>query len=164
MDENLIPSASTGEPRAFYSEKKDDYYRSLAERATGDARSKAVDVPMVSERKAPMIQKVLKTVEVPQMQYSDRIVDSPVVTQCRVSTIQLVHKTVDMPQVQFLDRVLNAPVSTQRHMPQKQILECIVEETDIPVPHVMEKTIDQKCMKLGLHEDTPRTIPRLLNC
>ena len=97
MDENLIPSASTGEPKALYFELKDDYYRSLAERATGDARSKAVDVPMVSERQAPMIQKVLKTVEVPQMQYSHRIVDSLVVTQCRVSTIQLVQKTVEMP-------------------------------------------------------------------
>ena len=57
MDENLIPSASTGEPKAFYSEKKDDYYRFLAERAIGDAK-----------RQAPMIQKVLKTVEAPQMQ------------------------------------------------------------------------------------------------
>ena len=54
MDENLIPSASSGEPKAFYSEKKDDYYRFLAERATGNAK-----------RQAPMIQKVLQTVEAP---------------------------------------------------------------------------------------------------
>ena len=49
---------------------------------------KVVDVPMVSEREAPMIQKVLKTVEVPQVEYNDRIVDLPVATQCRVPTIK----------------------------------------------------------------------------
>ena len=54
---------------------------------------------------------------------------------------------MEVPQAQFLDRVLDAPVVTQRHvqlpsMPQEQIQERIVEETDIPVPHVMEKTIE----------------------
>ena len=34
-----------------------------------------------------MIQKVLKTVEVPQVQYSDGIVDLLVTPQCRVSKI-----------------------------------------------------------------------------
>ena len=67
IDENLIPSASTGGPKAFYFEKGDDYYRLLAEGATGDAKSKGVDVSTVSQRQAPMIQKVLKTVEVPQV-------------------------------------------------------------------------------------------------
>ena len=53
MDENLIPSASTGESKAFYYEKKGEYYRFLAECATGDVKNKAVDVSMVSEREAP---------------------------------------------------------------------------------------------------------------
>ena len=43
MDENMIPSASAGEPKVFYYEIKGDYYRSLAECATGDAKSKAGD-------------------------------------------------------------------------------------------------------------------------
>ena len=58
MDENPIPSADTGEPKVFYSKKKDDCYRFPSERATGDAK-----------RQAQMIQKVLKTAEVPQVQY-----------------------------------------------------------------------------------------------
>ena len=40
MDKNLIPSASWGEPEALCFKMKDDYYRCLAEFATGDARSK----------------------------------------------------------------------------------------------------------------------------
>ena len=88
MDENLIPSASTREPKAFYSEKKDDYYRFLAERATGEAK-----------RQAPMIQKVLKTVEASQMQNSDTIVDLVVVTQRRIPTIQTAQRTVEVPKI-----------------------------------------------------------------
>ena len=114
MDENLIPSASTGEPKALYFEKKDDYYRSLAERATGDARSKAVDVSTVSQRQAPMIQKVLKTVEVPQVQYSDGIVDLLVTPQCRVSNIvsqdkipqRIVEQTLDAPVPQVIQELV----------------------------------------------------------
>ena len=55
-----------------------------------------------------IVQTVEETVEVPQVQYSDRIVDLLVMTQCRVPTIQPVQKTVEMPQVQFFDRVLDA--------------------------------------------------------
>ena len=54
MDENLIPSASTGEPKAFYFEKKDDYYRFLAECATGDAKSKAGDDVYVANAEGTM--------------------------------------------------------------------------------------------------------------
>ena len=50
---------------------------------------------------------------------------------------------MEVPQVQFLDRVLDIPVVTQRRVPPEQIQERTVEETiDIPVPHVMEKTIE----------------------
>eukprot|EP00450_Noctiluca_scintillans_P040450 CAMPEP_0194480108 /NCGR_PEP_ID=MMETSP0253-20130528/3024_1 /TAXON_ID=2966 /ORGANISM="Noctiluca scintillans" /LENGTH=140 /DNA_ID=CAMNT_0039319441 /DNA_START=62 /DNA_END=480 /DNA_ORIENTATION=+ len=37
MDKNLIPTASTGESKVFYYKMKGDYYRYLAEFATGDA-------------------------------------------------------------------------------------------------------------------------------
>ena len=66
MDENLIPSACTGEPKAFYFEKKDDYYRFLAECATGDAKSKAGDDVCVAIAEGTREQ---KTVEVPQVVY-----------------------------------------------------------------------------------------------
>ena len=40
MDESLIPSASTGQPKAFYYEMKDNYHRFLAEFAASDPKSK----------------------------------------------------------------------------------------------------------------------------
>ena len=81
-----------------------------------------------------MIQKVLKTVEFPQVQDVDGIVDVPVVAQSQVPIVRTVQKTVEVPQSQFLDRVVDVPVVMQRQVPQEQIRD--VEETDVPVPHV----------------------------
>ena len=44
-----------------------------------------MDVPVISERQMSMMNQVQKTVEVPQIQYVDKIVDAPVaVTQSSV--------------------------------------------------------------------------------
>ena len=43
MDKKLIPSPSTDESKSFYYKMKGDYYRYLAEFATGDAKSKACE-------------------------------------------------------------------------------------------------------------------------
>ena len=103
MDENLFPSASTREPKAIYYVK-----------------NKAVDVSMVSERQAPMIQKVLKTVEVLQVQYIGKINDVSVVRQGQDPTIRIVQRMVEVPQVLFHDRVADVPVSMQRQAPQER--------------------------------------------
>ena len=115
MDENLMFSASTGEPKVFYNKTNGDYYRFLEE-------------PVVLQRQAPMIQKVLETVEFPQVQYVDEIIDEPVVMQVQVPTTQTVQKTVGVPQVQSLDRVADVPVATQRRVPTIQTAQRTVEE------------------------------------
>jgi 14-3-3 protein epsilon len=43
LDKHLVPSATTGESKVFYCKMKGDYYRYLAEFATGDARKEAAD-------------------------------------------------------------------------------------------------------------------------
>jgi len=43
IDTHLIPSATTGESKVFYHKMKGDYYRYLAEFATGDKRESAAD-------------------------------------------------------------------------------------------------------------------------
>ena len=43
MDKNLIRSASTDEFKVFYYRMKSDYYRYLAEFATSEEKSKAVE-------------------------------------------------------------------------------------------------------------------------
>ena len=43
MDTNLVSSARTGESKVFYYRMKSDYYRYLADFATGEEKSKAVE-------------------------------------------------------------------------------------------------------------------------
>ena len=93
------------------------------------------------QRQEAAIQKVRKTLEIPQAQYIDETIDVPVVAQCQVPTMQAV-QTVEVPQVQFPDRVVSLPVVMQRQVPQEQIPERIVETTDVPVPSVREEIIE----------------------
>ena len=85
MDKDLIPSASTGELKVFYFKMNADYYRFLV------VIEEVVDVPVMLQRQVPVIQKVQKTVEVPQVHYIDEIVDVLVV-QRQVPIIQTVQK------------------------------------------------------------------------
>ena len=78
IDQNLIPSESAGKPKAFYFKMKSNFYRYLAEFATGDTKSKAAEDARVVHAEATKVQ---NTVEVPRVQYIDKTVDVPVVTQ-----------------------------------------------------------------------------------
>ena len=89
-----------------------------------------------------IMQAVENIVEVLQVQYTDKIVGVLVVAQRQVPTIQIVQKTVETPQGQFFDRVIDAIVVMQSHASQERIQERTVEETDVPVPLVMGKTIE----------------------
>ena len=69
-----------------------------------------VDVPVIMQRRV-----VSSTVEVPQIQFIDRVVDFSVVFQRRVPTVQTVQKTDEFPKMQFLDLV-DMPVVVQRQV------------------------------------------------
>ena len=68
--------------------------------------------------------------------------DVPGERQVQIPTIRAVQKTVEVPRVQFLARVLDAPVAMQRHASHERIQERTVEEDNVLVPHVMQKTIE----------------------
>jgi 14-3-3 protein epsilon len=52
LDKHLIPSAGTGESKVFYYKMKGDYYRYLAEFATGNDRKEAAENSLVSYKAA----------------------------------------------------------------------------------------------------------------
>ena len=85
--------------------------------------------------------------EVPRVQYSDRIIDLPVVMQCQIPTIQAVQETMEVPHIQVLDPAVDVRVVMQRHAPQERVRGRIIEETDVPVPRVMEETIEVEKLK-----------------
>ena len=83
----------------------------------------------------PITQTVKKTVEVPQVQYTDMIFDVPVVKQGQVPTSRSVQKAVEVPQVQFLDRVPDVPVATQRRITAHRTVEVSKIESQDKIQH-----------------------------
>ena len=130
------------EPKVFYYKWKSNLYRHIAECATGGARSTATEDARAAHTEAQ------KTVEVPQVQYTDETIDVPVGVQRQVPTSQSIQKTVEVPQVQFLDRVPDVPVATQlvevpKIVSQDRIPQRTAEQVmDIPVPRVVEEIIE----------------------
>jgi len=52
LDENLIPSATTGESKVFYHKMKGDYFRYLAEFATSNERKDAAESSLIAYKAA----------------------------------------------------------------------------------------------------------------
>ena len=74
-----------------------------------------------------MVQKVQKSVEVPQLQYEDQVVEVPVTKQVHVPLVETVQKSVEVPQVQYEDQVVHVPVQKQVHVPMVQTVQKSIE-------------------------------------
>jgi len=82
-----------------------------------------------------MIQKVHKTVEVPLIQYIDKIVDVPM--------IQKFQETVEVPEIQYIDKIVEVPliqkVQNIVEVPEIQYIDKIVE---VPMNQKVQKTVE----------------------
>ena len=133
MDENPIPSTSTGKSKVFHCKMKDDCYRYLAELATHDTRSEADEDANVVDAEATKITE----------KHIDKTVDVPVVKQGRVPTTQTAQKTVEESQVQYQEVVRHVIV------PQVMTLEVSVpvarpysEYVDVPYANPIVQTME----------------------
>merc|ERR1712107_706044 len=94
-----------------------------------------VDIPVVAQRQIPMVQTVQKTIEIPQLQYIDKVVDVPVVQVVQVPRLQVVEKIVEVPEIQTVqgtqtsESLGTAPV---RQVAQAEIVEVV--EMGAPLP------------------------------
>ena len=97
MDKNLIRSASTGESKMTHYTRVSDYNRYLAGLAAVGPNSKVdKDVPVVLQRQVPVIQQVLKTVEVPQVHYVYEIIEERIVEKIDVPFLCVKGKIIDV--------------------------------------------------------------------
>lgn len=83
----------------------------------------------IPEVHVPMVQKVQKSIEVPQLQYEDQVVEVPVTKQVHVPLVETVQKSVEVPQVQYEDQVVHVPVQKQVHVPMVQTVQ---KSIDVP--------------------------------
>ena len=93
--------------------------------------SKVVDIPVVTQRLIPLVQIVLTILEIPQLQYVDKVVCVPVV-------VVDAQKTVEASLLPCVDKVVDIPVVTQRLIPTVQTVQQTTE-----IPHFFfDKVID----------------------
>ena len=97
--------------------------------------TKHIDVPVVVQRPVPAIQKVQKTVEVPQVQHIDKIMDLPAVKRHQEPTIQTEQKIAEVSDAQNLDQVIDVHVETQ------QQLSTLLIDTVVDVPVMAQRQV-----------------------
>merc|ERR1739838_126425 len=91
-----------------------------------------VQKTVVQQRQVPSIQKVQRTVEVPQVQYIDKVVDVPVVKQRHVPSVQKVQKPVTVPVIETVEKVVDVPVIKQVEVPQVQTVAGATRSVNLP--------------------------------
>ena len=88
----------------------------------------------------PLLQIVKKTVEVlevPLLQFNDKVVDIPVVVVAQVPQVHVVMKTAEIPQLQV--KVVDVPVVLVVPVPQVRIVKKTVEDSQL---QIVEKIIE----------------------
>ena len=104
----------------LYYKMKSDYYRYLAECATGDAKGKTTEGTCAAYAEATKIAEKDLVVTHPVRL---AMTLSSVVAQRQIPIDQTVQKTVETPQFQRIDRVSDGPVVQVEHVPQSHVVE-----------------------------------------
>ena len=100
--------------------------------------------PIIQEK----INQVTKHVEIPELQFTDKVIDKPVVAQRQISTVQTVQTNIEIPQLQYCDEVIDVPAVFVEQVPQVHVEMKTVEITQLQpvaqVPRVLavEKTTE----------------------
>ena len=79
---------------------------------------------------------VIKHVEVPQVQFPNKVDEMPVAVQRQIPMVQTVQKTMEIPQLQCIDKVVDDPVVQVPHF---QVVE---KKVGIPQLQIVEKTAE----------------------
>ena len=88
-------------------------------------------MPVVVQRQVSTAQ----TMEVPPLQFVNRVVDIPVLAQRQIS-METVQKTIEISQLKHTDRVDDVPVVLVVQVPQVQV---VAETVEIPQLRIVEK-------------------------
>merc|ERR550537_2010511 len=86
-----------------------------------------------------MIQKVQRTVEIPQVEYVDNHIHIPVHKHRHVPMVSIAHKHGDVPVIQTIEKIVDVPVVKQVDVPHVTTVEKVVE---VPHVQVVEKVVE----------------------
>ena len=137
----------------------------LGEKLTGEEvdemiREADVDVPVMMEGQIPTIRAVQKTVQVPQVQFLDRVLDAPVAMQRHASHERIQERTVEEDDV-LIPHVMKKTIEDVKLVPQEQVQNRIMERiVDLPVPQIRKETGEVTQL---IPHDCDELIPEWLN-
>ena len=72
-----------------------------------------------------------KHVEIPELQFTDKVVDNPVVAQRQIS-METVQKSIETPQLQITDEMIDVPVVLVVQAPLVQVMAKTVRIPQLP--------------------------------
>ena len=126
IDKNLIRLACTDESKVFYYRMKSDYYRHLAEFATGEAKSKDVE---------DLEADTMKHSSIPETAVSRSTLDGEVSSRDRISQCT-VEQILDVPVHERVEHSAEMPKIVSQDEIQQRTVKQIA---DIPVPQAAEE-------------------------
>ena len=126
MDENLIRLACTDESKVFYYRMKSDYYRHLAEFATGETKGKDVE---------DLEADTMKHSSIPETAVSGSTLDGEVSGRDRISQCT-VEQILDVPVHERVEHSAEMPKIVSQDEIQQRTVKQIA---DIPVPQAVEE-------------------------
>ena len=115
--------------------------REYVDRMKGDLNYKTIDMPVVMQGQIPTIQPVQKTVELPQVQFLDRMVEQITETPA----VSFAEETVETPKtqtqekVQLTDKAVDMPVVMQRQVPD---VRKVLKTVEAPQARSTDKVVD----------------------
>eukprot|EP00435_Cladocopium_sp_Y103_P049502 s1614_g14.t4 len=116
------------------------------------------EVPQITIEHVPVEKVVKKPVDVPQIQYVDKIVDVPVQKQRHVPVIQKVPKIVEVPTLEYVDHVVHVPITQHRHVP---VVQTVKKHVEVPVVKYEDEILHvpvQKHVHVPMVTKVPRTV------
>ena len=150
MDKNLIPLASTDETKVSYYRMKSDYYRYLAEFATGETKSKEdacvayAEATKIAEKDLPvtaLITDVItrlqtESLDVCMSQVVEQVGEVPKTSSRNRTSHCTAEQALDVPVPEIVKQVVEVPETVSQDRIQQRTVEQIA---DAPVPQAMEE-------------------------
>ena len=157
IDKKLVPSAGIDETKVSYYRMKSDYYRYLAEFATGETKGKAdedaldacVEANQIAEKDLVVSHPVRLATALDFSAFRSEVFQNPdeasqmacvAFEDASTSPVdQIAQKTIEIPRLRRIGNVIDIPVVQVEHVPQPHVAEKTFEITQLDV---VEKIVE----------------------
>ena len=124
----VAPVIQTGEKEQQVANTHVQHVVNAVEVEKSDIIEETRQKPIIQEK----INQVTKHVEIPLLQFMNKVVDIPVVAQRQISAVQTVQKSLEISQLPITDEVIDVPVVLVVQAPLVQVMAKTVQIPQLP--------------------------------